>query len=79
MASMHSKRIAAIEAKMPKPPPSEGVLYRSQWFANFLERRGLALDQLPKINGSIMMAMPLELAREMREEILEAVTLGGTD
>lgn len=72
MASTHSKRLAAIEAKMPKPPPSEDVLHRSQWFADFLARRGLTVDQLTTIDGSIMNGMSQELADEMRAELLEA-------
>lgn len=72
MAITHNKRIAAIEAKMPKPPLSEELLYRSRWFADFLARRGMTIDQLPKIDGSIMIGMPDDLANEMRAELLEA-------
>lgn len=64
------KRLSAIEQKvLPQMPPSEDVLYRSVWFADFLARRGLTIDQLPKIDGSIMKGMPLELAKEMRTEL----------
>lgn len=64
------KRLSAIEQKvLPQMPPSEDVLYRSEWFADFLARRGLTIDQLPKIDGSIMKGMPLELAKEMRTEL----------
>lgn len=74
------KRLNVIERKfLPKPQPSEEVLYRSRWFADFLARRGLAIDQLPRINGSIMMAMPLELAREMRKELMDAVAFRAAD
>ena len=82
MATMHNKRLASIEAKVPQIPPVETMLCEQPWFLDFLASHNLDIDQLRQ-KGSVIAAMPLGVLRDLRDRLMamddqqDAITIVG--